>query len=144
MTAAPSHLVASFLVLTIGGILNAGYLVYQHWRRKPLICPLDHDCSTVTENRWAAIFGVRNEVLGFLFYIANFAVILLSLVLPHLLSQLYFLLLVMNAGGLLFSLFLVWVQVFAIKDYCFYCLISALITLFLFFVSIGLYSYLPQ
>jgi len=127
---------ASFITLAIVGIVDAGYLVWKHYSPKasPLVCPLDHDCSKVTESRWSTIFWVRNEVLGFFFYASMLAAGLILFFMPGLVlvSLPLILLMKLAAGfGLVFSLFLIWVQIYKIKDYCFYCMISALITLLL-------------
>ncbi len=132
--------IASFITLAIGGVLDAGYLVWKHYGHKssPLVCPLDHDCSKVTESKWSTIFGVRNEVLGLLFYIFMLISVLILFFMPGLilLSISLALLIKLAAGaGLLFSLFLIWVQIYKIKDYCFYCALSALINLLLFMNS---------
>ncbi len=128
---------ASFITLTIAGIIDAGYLVWKHYGHKssPLVCPLDHDCSKVTESRWSTIFWVRNEVLGLLFYTVMLAAGLMIFFMPtfSLFSfSLPLLIKITTGGSLLFSLFLIWVQIYKIKDYCFYCIISALINLLLF------------
>lgn len=130
--------VTTFLVLSIAGVINAAYLAYSHYRRKLLVCPLDHDCSVVTESRWASVFGVRNEILGLIFYAANFLAVIFSLSAPGLNSQLYFLLVAADAAGFLFALFLVYLQIFVIKDYCFYCVISAFISFLLFMNAFAL------
>ena len=134
---------ASFMTLAIAGIVTAGYLVWKHYHNgtNPLVCPLDHDCSKVTESKWSHIFGVRNEVLGLLFYISMLAAGITVFVSPNLsLFSLPLALLMKLAagGGLLFSFFLIWVQIYKIKDYCFYCMVSALITLILFVNSLFL------
>ncbi|MDO8511593.1 MAG: vitamin K epoxide reductase family protein [Nanoarchaeota archaeon] len=128
---------ASFITLAIAGIADAGYLVWKHYRHNagPLVCPLDHDCSKVTESRWSTIFWVRNEVLGLLFYISMLAAGLMVFFMPGLALvslPLTSLIKVAAGAGLLFSLFLLWVQLYKIKDYCFYCMLSALINLLLF------------
>ena len=128
---------ASFMTLAIAGIVVAGYLVWKHYKHNaaPLICPLDHDCSKVTESKWSSIFFVRNEVLGLLFYMSMLAAGIAVFVRPNLslfLLPLVLLMKIAAGGGLLFSFFLIWVQIYKIKDYCFYCVISALITLILF------------
>ena len=66
-----SATIASFITIALAGIVDAGYLVWKHYSNKsePLVCPLDHDCSKVTESKWSTIFLVRNEVLGLLFYV---------------------------------------------------------------------------
>ena len=127
--------IATFIVLAIGGMLNAGYLTYERLRQKPLVCPLDHDCSVVTESKWSNILGVRNEYLGLLFYIAVFFGGLALVLTPDLIPDLNLILMLGTGAGLLFSIFLTAVQIFAIKDYCFYCIISAIITFLLFINS---------
>ncbi len=127
---------ASFITLAITGIADAGYLVWKHYSHntEPLICPMDHDCSKVTESKWSTLFWVRNEVLGLLFYISMLVAGLVVFFLPGLvLVSLPLILLIKLAAGasLLFSLFLIWVQLYKIKDYCFYCMLSALINLLL-------------
>ena len=124
--------VATFIVLAIGGIADAGYLAYKHRQKKPLACPLDHDCSHVTESKWAAIFGVRNDILGLLYYVGMLGGILLMLTVPVYAGILRTLLMVGASLGLIFSAFLTVIQFTTIKDYCFYCLISAGLNLLLF------------
>lgn len=128
---------ASFITLVIAGIADAGYLVWKHYSHKaePLVCPLDHDCSKVTESKWSSMFWIRNEVLGLLFYVSMLVAGLVVFFMPtfSLLSFPILLLIKIATGlGLAFSLFLIWVQIYKIKDYCFYCMLSAFITLLLF------------
>ncbi|HLD40458.1 MAG TPA: vitamin K epoxide reductase family protein [Candidatus Nanoarchaeia archaeon] len=124
--------IASFITLAVAGTADAGYLVWKHYRHNagPLVCPLDHDCSTVTESKWASIFLVRNEVMGLLFYVSMLAAGVAAFFLPN---SLLFLVIKLATGlALLVSLFLLWVQLYKVKDYCFYCIISALINVLLF------------
>ena len=125
-----------FLVLAVFGLADASYLYYEHRNEnKTLFCPMDHDCTVVTESKWSTTFGVRNELMGIFFYFGVLAVSLSPLLLnidPHLAKDL---LMLMTTGGLVFSVFLTAVQVVSIKDYCFYCIISATITLLLFISS---------
>lgn len=130
--------VATFIALVILGILDAGYLFIQHRQKKPLVCPFDHDCSVVTESKWGNIIGIRNEFIGLIFYILALGAILTSLVLPHFAGLIYALLFIAVSIALLFSLVLVYIQFYAIRDYCFYCLISAAINVLLFANSLYL------
>ncbi len=123
--------VASFFVLCVVGLANAGYLTWKHYQRKPLVCPLDHKCDVVTESKWSHLIGVRNEVLGLLFFIGMIFGMIAVLIFSFHASFILFLLFIGTLLGSLFSLFLLGVQVFVIRDYCFYCMISALITLLL-------------
>lgn len=131
--------VVTFIVLSIGGIIDSGYLFYKHRKKKPLVCPMNHDCSVVTESRWAYIFGIRNEVLGFLFYVGTFVSIFITIFVPSSAPLIHKFLFVTTSIGILFSFFLVVVQKYVIKNYCFYCLISAILTALLFLNSIALF-----
>ena len=132
--------IASFMALSFGGILTAGYLVWQHYNRnnKDLVCPLDHDCSKVTESEWSHVFYFRNETLGLLFYISMLIAVSVAFFIPSTSSFLFLLIKIATGTGFLFSLFLIGVQLYKIKDYCFYCLISAILSSFLFLNSLFL------
>lgn len=130
--------ITTFIALTLGGLVNAGYLVRKHFQKKPLVCPFNHDCSVVTESKWGKIFFIRNEILGFLFYIFLLTNIIILIFNPEL-NILKTLILISTFLGLLFSIFLVLLQKYVIKDYCFYCIISAIITLLIFLNSVYLF-----
>lgn len=128
--------VTTFLVLAVFGIIDAGYLYYAHRQEnQTLICPMDHDCAVVTESKWSAMLGVRNEILGLMFYAAVFLLGLAPLVTGIPPEGIKSFLMLATTGGLVFSVFLTAVQIVSIKDYCFYCLISAAITFLLFINS---------
>lgn len=124
---------ASFLALSIGGIITSGYLVWKHYRKQqqPLVCPLNHDCSIVTESKWSHLFYVRNEVLGLLFYIGMLIAGLGMAFLSEYVGLLRLAIEISATAGVLFSVFLVFIQIKIIKDYCFYCLISTVINVLL-------------
>jgi len=128
--------IATFIVLSVLGLIDAAYLAYSHRTAQPLVCPLDHDCSTVTESKWSMTLGIRNEMLGLAFYSIIFAGAITMVAIPAYLHPLGIFLAIVTGIGILFSGFLTILQITIIKDYCFYCLISALITLFLFFNSL--------
>lgn len=123
---------ATFIVLSAAGIIDSGYLVYAHYEKKSLICPLDHDCSHVTESKWSHVFGVRNELLGLIFYAGIFMFAVGEVALPAVVSPFYAMAVWGVGAGVLFSAVLALIQILAIKDYCFYCIISAFLTLSLF------------
>ena len=132
-------LVFSFIALCLLGIADAGYLAYKHRRKEVLICPLNYDCNAVTESKWGSVFGIRNEVLGLLFYVAAIAAILAALFVPGWTPTIYLLLVLASGGGLVYSIFLIFIQTFVLKNYCFYCLISAAVNLLLFINSVLLF-----
>jgi|SRR3989338_2848802 len=130
--------IASFFVLCIMGLANASYLMWKHYQKKPLVCPLNHKCGVVTESRWSHIFGVRNEIIGVVFFGSLILGLMGVLLLPTYAGVLVLLIRISCGLSLVFSSFLVFVQFKIIKDYCFYCLISTLIVLLLVVNSFGL------
>jgi len=128
-----------FIVLSFLGIIDAGYLAYNHIQKKPLICPINAHCSAVTESKWSHMFGVRNEFLGVVYYVGLFGGILGTFLFPSVRPLLFLALVFGTTLGFLFSVFLVFLQAAVIKNYCFYCMISALISFLLFLDSLTLY-----
>ncbi|MEK7554476.1 MAG: vitamin K epoxide reductase family protein [Patescibacteria group bacterium] len=126
---------ATFIVLSALGIANAAYLAFKHREGKPLVCPLDHDCNAVVESRWNKILGIRNEYLGVLFYAGLFIAALVTIFVPETSSTINRSFIYATGTGALYSAFLTLIQMIAIKDYCFYCLLSALTALLLFINS---------
>ena len=124
------------MALSLGGIIDTSYLLYQHYKKKPLVCPMDHDCSVVTESKWSKVFFVRNEILGLSFYLLILISLTFSVLFPIFSSKIYLFLFIFSIIGIAFSIFLVYLQVYKIRDYCFYCLISAFLTLLIFINSI--------
>lgn len=108
--------------------------MYKHAMKakQPLVCPLKMDCSKVTEGEYSKTFGIRNDVLGLLYFLAALGGMLLTLLVPSLQKMIYTLLAIMTTGGFFFSAYLVYIQARVIKSYCFYCLVSAGINTLLF------------
>jgi uncharacterized membrane protein len=121
-----------FIILCLIGIADASYLIYKHYKKKPLTCPVNDDCTVVTESKWSSIFGIRTEVLGLLYYVGMLAAVI---VLTNYLSEFVFLIQIGTGLGLLFSLFLTYIQFFKLKHFCFYCLSSGIVSLLLFVAS---------
>ena len=128
----------TFIILAVFGCIDAGYLSWMHLKRRTLICPLRSDCTDVTESEWSSMFGIRNDYLGFLYYFSILAVAVVSIFLPESAERLFRLALIMTIGGAIFSVFLVSLQIFLIKQYCLYCTISFLLSVLLLLNSIML------
>lgn len=133
-------LIVSLVVLAFLGLVNASYISYKRTREQPMVCPINNDCEKVIESRWSRIFYIKNDTLGIIYFLI-LLIFSISLFLysdyTNLISKGLFLI---NTLAFLFSLFLLYVQKYKIKSYCFYCLISALITFLVFLNTIALNS----
>ena len=125
-----AEFITTLIVLSLLGLIDSGYLALSRKRRKTLACPIGHECNEVLESKWSRIFYVRNEKLGIIYYlvILAFGIYFIFNGETTVINILFYISLI----GVLFSAFLVFVQAKIIKNYCFYCLISAIISLLIF------------
>lgn len=119
----------SLIILAIGGIWTSGYLIYKRNDLKTMVCPLGGHCEKVLTSKYNKIFFVKNDILGVLYYIF---ILIFAISIPFLSDKLITYELIISGGALLFSAYLVFVQAKVIHQYCFYCLVSALINFFIF------------
>ena len=115
-------------LLALAGIFVASYLaLYKLGYIGTLACSVG-SCETVQTSRWATFLGAPVAVWGVGYYVALLALTLVGLSGARRddkrLSQL---LVAMTAMGVLFSLWLTYLELFVIHAICLYCVISALI-----------------
>lgn len=125
----------AIIILSVAGLADAGYLLYKHEKKSPLVCYLNGQCQQVVAGKWSKTFGLRNDVLGLMYYAL---ILFLSCWLwlnPSSQAVMGQLLLFLTGLGFMFSLFLTYLQKFVIKTFCLYCLFSAIIATALFILS---------
>lgn len=122
--------ITTLIVLGLLGIVNTVYLIWKSRIKEPLVCPIGQDCNKVLDSKWNKIFFIKNDLLGLLFYIGIVGgAVLLLFDFDEIIKTI----LIFASGiAVLFSIFLVFIQAKVIKNYCFYCLISAFINVLIF------------
>src|SRR3989344_6807571 len=122
------NLTASTIIVlwAIAGFGLAAYIYRAKKRAKPLVCPLRSDCEAVIYSDFSRLLGIPLEMLGMLYYgliIVSYAVFAYYPVWKTPLAT--FALLVLTTVAFLFSIYLTLVQIFAIRQWCAWCLTSA-------------------
>lgn len=123
--------------LSFAGFLLATYLRHKKRKKEHFVCPLKAKCDAVIHSRYSKFLGVPVELIGMAYYglIAIGYGIKLANGELHALS---YVLLAATAGAFLFSLYLTFVQVFSLREYCSWCLFSALLCTVIFgFALVG-------
>ena len=126
-------------VLTIIGLGVAGYLAYVETQAVPAVCGPVGDCNAVQASSYARLLGVLPVgLLG----VAGYAAILAAWLRGRLRSDrladyAQLSVLGMTVFGVLFSLYLTYLEPFVIKAVCAWCLTSAVIMTLLMLLSIG-------
>ena len=129
----------SLLVLIgVAGFMLALYIYRKKRVGAPLVCPLRASCDLVTHSTYSKIFGIPVELLGMVYYafvalshgfaLASFTVI------PHVLI---IGMLAVSAFAFLFSMYLVSIQAFVLKQWCTWCLISASFCVLIFVITLA-------
>lgn len=143
MRGAPVHLSApwrdgALIVLSVLGMAIAGYLAYVETQAVTAFCGPIGDCNTVQSSPYAKLFGVLPiGLLGLIGYVAILGVWFwgrrgsgkFSAYAP-------LLVLAMTLFGVLFSIYLTYLEPFVIRAVCIWCVSSAIIMTLLMLLSL--------
>jgi uncharacterized membrane protein len=123
-------------LVSLAGVFVALYLtLYKLGYIGTLVCAVG-SCETVQTSRWASLLGFPVATWGVVFYVVVLAVSLYGLTDAmadsRRLSQA---LVVMTGTGVLFSVWLTYLELFVIHAICMWCVVSAILVIVLFVIS---------
>jgi len=135
----PDDILARGILFLLGlfGVWVA-YKVYIHKKKaRPLVCMIGFDCHTVMHSDYSKFLGIKVEVLGLIYYsLVTIFYFLLLLVQGALPSSAVVAMIVLSTIAFLFSMWLIFVQIFLLRKGCSWCIVSALICTAIFVVTI--------
>ncbi len=102
----------------LAGLSVAGYLTWAHYGDASVVCPVGGGCETVQESRYAEIAGIPVALLGVLAYTAILGLIVWDSPLARLGAA------ALALTGLLFSAYLLVLQLFVIDALCAWCAVN--------------------
>ncbi|MEK6840276.1 MAG: vitamin K epoxide reductase family protein [Nanoarchaeota archaeon] len=111
------------IALAFVGFVNSFYIYYKKQKHQQLVCIIGSHCNTVIRSKYATLFGIDNTLLGMAYY--AFLIFIFLITSPF--FGLYFLV----GGVALVSLYLLYIQLVVLKEWCDYCLLAAFINLLL-------------
>ena len=103
-------------IVALAGLVVAGYLTWVHFDDAALVCIAGDGCETVQESEYAEIAGIPVAVLGFVAYGIVLGLIAWDAPAARLGAAM------LAVVGLLFSLYLLALQLFVIDAVCVWCL----------------------
>ena len=112
-------------VLSLLGLADALYLTIEHVTGQSVRCTILAGCSAVLSSPYAVVAGIPLAAIGAAAYFAVFSLAILTLFGYSGAGKLMRALVVLM---FLVSLWLIYLQAFVIREFCQYCLLSALIT----------------
>jgi uncharacterized membrane protein len=123
--------------LALAGIFLALYLLlYKLGMIGALTCSVG-SCETVNTSKWAKFLGLPVAGWGVAWYVATFALAIVSIQERFAESKTISLaMLFLTSTGLLFSAYLTWLELFVIHAICQWCVVSAILVLVMFILSV--------
>ena len=123
-------------LVALAGVFVALYLtLYKLGYIGTLACAVG-SCETVQTSKWATFLGLPVGAWGVAYYLGVLALALLGLTARYADSRrLSDVLLAVTAFGLLFSLWLTYLELFVIHAICQWCVVSAILATILFVLS---------
>ena len=119
------------LVLAVVGLLVSAYLTYEHLTSSTTFaCPATAtiDCVKVTTSQWSTFLGVPVAILGLAYF-----VVMTALCLPPAWHRPLDTVRLAGAGlGVVFALYLVYVELFRVDAICLWCTAVHVVTFALF------------
>jgi uncharacterized membrane protein len=112
-------------LLSLLGLADALYLTIEHVTGQSVRCTILAGCSAVLSSPYAVVAGIPLAAVGAAAYFTVFSLIVLTLFGYGIAGKL---LLPVVGAMFLVSLWLIYLQAFVIREFCQYCLLSALIT----------------
>jgi len=130
------------IILSLGGIYIANKIRLEKKAGRKMVCPLNGNCEEVLNSDFAKMVGVPLELTGLAYYFVVLVANILFITIPSLkFSLLEIVLFGITLFGFLFSLYLISIQAFYLKNWCTWCLYASLFSTLIFITStINFYS----
>lgn len=120
--------------LAVLGVGVSGYLTYTHFFSAPIFCGGTSSCELVNSSRFAFIGPIPVSLLGLIGYVAILA---LSFI-PTNEDRQWPAQLIFGVAliGVLFQLYLTYIELFVLYAICYWCVASQIIILLIFILSL--------
>lgn len=126
----------TMLWTSLVGLFSSLYLSITYLTGKPIVCAVVSGCEIVRASAWATTFGIPRPILGLAFYGAIILSLAIRTYAPHHRPDFWkSVTLLATFFGFVESGFLTLIQVFEIRAFCFWCILSAISATILFGLS---------
>lgn len=127
-------LALAIAIVALLGFADATWLTVEHYRGGIIPCAVTTGCQTVTTSRYAVVGSVPIALLGAVYYLA--VAITGVMIVDSGRRRFVRLAVALTAIGFAVSLYLLSLQMFILRAYCSFCLLSAAIATTLFVLSL--------
>lgn len=123
-------------IFSLLGLAVASFLLYEYNISGPIVCPTGTGCDIVRASAYSKFLGISIPILGVIFYLT---MAVLSVVHSHHLpTKIIRILQLLGAmSGVAFGVYLTYLEAFVIKAYCFWCILSFIISIIILLVIVA-------
>ncbi len=115
--------------MSLVGLLISTFLFYEYSLSGPIVCPVGSGCDIVRSSPYSNFWGISLPIWGMGFYLTMAIFAVFRLVKLQLLLAL---------GGFAFGLYLTFLEVFVIGAFCFWCVLSFIISFVILLCAVKL------
>ncbi|HVE55405.1 MAG TPA: vitamin K epoxide reductase family protein [Pyrinomonadaceae bacterium] len=137
LTEQPANKIAKLPLLAalvaLVGLCDAIYLTIHHYTGEKVPCSVTGGCEAVLSSSYAEIGGIPLAVFGAAAYFIAFSLAILAAFGNRLMWKLFGFQVTIMA---IFSVYLLYVQKYEIREFCQYCLLSAAVCVTLFAIAL--------
>lgn len=134
----------TMIVLTVIGLLVATYMTIYKWTNNEAMCLGSGDCGTVNASRYADVNGIPVALIGVLGYAAILGMLVFENRTDFLRQNATLLTFGLSLTGFLFTVWLIYVEIFRINALCPFCVTSQTVMTIIFILSIIRLARQPQ
>ena len=120
-------------LVALVGLCDAIYLTINHYTGEKVPCSITGGCEAVLNSAYAQIGGFPLAAFGAAAYFTAFSLAILAAFGNRSMWKLFGVVATLMAG---YSVYLIYVQKFEIKEFCQYCLLSAATSVTLFLIAL--------
>ena len=126
------------IILGLVGFIISYYILYKKKRNEKLVCIIGENCDKVIRSKYANTFGFDNTMAGMGYYGLVAVTGIAEFIMPDLffLKQVILSKIIISGAAALFSIYLIFIQAFVLKEWCEYCLATSAISIAVFLVII--------
>jgi uncharacterized membrane protein len=127
----------SIIILGLAGMGISGYLTYGYLVNVSVVCPFEAKCDLVQASPYAYLWGFPVPLLGLLMYAALTLLGVLLILKKDKWEKILSLgIYGMSLAGVIFTLYLYYLEIFVLHAFCSWCIGSSIVILCLFILSL--------
>jgi|YelNatPaOPRAMG01_1025707.scaffolds.fasta_scaffold04507_18 uncharacterized membrane protein len=119
------------ILISLIGLLSSSYLLIEYYSGT-ISCSVLSNCDKVLNSSYAYLYGIPTSAVGVFYFLLAIIIIAFQIALHD--KYLSRILKILVFIGFIFGIYLIAIQAFVLLSFCFYCLISDLSAIILYFL----------